>query len=99
MGIKEQRQKVLKRLAKTEEKALIRSVRYDYKRGRPCYKLTKCALRYLKIEEADKLIRDYLDKQGIKYEAQVIIGRIFIEKTHAMDSVYYDFIDEENKDE
>lgn len=39
MNIKKQRQRILKRLAKTEGRALIRRVRYEYKKGKPCYSL------------------------------------------------------------
>ncbi len=95
MNIKKQRQKIIKRRIKTEEKDLIRRVKSEYKRGRPFYKLTACEVNYLNILQADKVIREYLDKEGIKFETKVMNNCIGIPESNIVESIYFDFIDEE----
>ena len=96
MSIKKKRQRLLKHLAKNEGKKLIRRVKYEYKTGRPSYNLDNYELSYIDMTQADKLIRDYLNKQGIKFEAKNIVKHIPLPGDHTVDRIYYDFIDEEN---
>lgn len=95
MNLKKKRQKEIKRLIKTEEKNLIKKVKSEYKRGRPFYKLTACELNYLNISQADKVIREYLDKEGIKFETKVVADHISLSENNTIDRIYFDFIDEE----
>lgn len=95
MSIKKQRRKLIKKLVKKEEKALIKRVRYEYRKGRPCYTLDYYELKHLSMPQADKVIKNYLDKQNIKFETKKVNYHISL-STDDIDRIYYDFIDEEN---
>lgn len=48
------------------------------------------------MTDADRLIREYLNKNNIKFEAKVIVKHIPLPEDDTVDRIYYDFIDEEN---
>lgn len=98
MSIKKKRQRLLKRLAKKEEKALIKRVKYEYKTGRPSYILEYYELRHHSMPQASKIIENYLNKQNIKFETKEVNNHISL-STNDIDRIYFDFIDEETKDE